>query len=79
MNTIQSNKIKALIRDPNTQVIIEKSNELGYPVFAICVLDDPDFWLHAFKKKKTALKYCRRMKLKIYDEKLENNKKIKIS
>lgn len=79
MNTIQSNKIKALIRNPDTQVFIEKSNELGYPVYAICVLDDPDFWLHAFKKKKTALKYCRRMNLKIYDEKSENKSKTKIS
>lgn len=56
-------QIKAFIK-ANSPVVIYHNNENGDWVWAVAV-KGTDFWLSAFRTKKRAVKYCKRMGLKI--------------
>jgi len=46
-------------------VFIQHTTERGYPEYAICVAEEPDYWINAFATLKRAELYCKRLNLPI--------------
>ena len=49
-------------------VFIRRTDETGELVYSICVADDPEFWLHAFRNKSSAVRFCKQHGLEVLDE-----------
>lgn len=48
-------------------VIIQHTIERGYEEYAICVAEEPEYWINAFATLKRAEDYCKRLNLPIVE------------
>lgn len=44
-------------------VRIEYSTDLAEPVYAVCLVENPEYWIDAFPTKDKAIEYCTKLRL----------------